>query len=164
MLLVMSLAHPEFEGSVNPISTGGRLCPPHFTACPSGFETLTVSLVFNISHYRGSFDKFLCPNPSFKSQFVEIIEYLPTYFIFGIQYAILRKQQKRLYWKVSPSWNLLQKNFLTSICQENSNWETAMLLHCYKSLLEFFGKNQLGNKIQKDSVKEKNKSEASVAF
>ena len=97
MLLVMSLAHPEFEGSVNPISTGGRLCPPHFTACPSGFETLTVSLVFNISHYRGSFDKFLCPNPSFKSQFVKIIEYLPTYFIFGIQYAILRKQQKRLY-------------------------------------------------------------------
>jgi hypothetical protein len=32
-----------------------------------------------------------------------------------------------------------------------------MLLHCYKSLLEFFGKNQLGNKIQKDRVKEKNK-------
>ena len=43
MLLVMSLAHPEFEGSVNPISTGGRLCPPHFTACPSGFETLSLS-------------------------------------------------------------------------------------------------------------------------
>ena len=84
MLLVMSLAHPEFEGSVNPISTGCRLCPPHFTACPSGFETLTVSLVFNISHYRGSFDKFLCPNPSFKSKFVEIIEYAPTYFIFNM--------------------------------------------------------------------------------
>ena len=122
MLLVMSLAHPEFEGSVNPISTGGRLCPPHFTACPSGFETLTVSLVFNISHYRGSFDKFLCPNPSFKSQFVEIIEYLPTYFIFGIQYAILRKQQKKVILKGKSVMKFTsKKKFLTSIWQENSN-------------------------------------------
>ena len=40
------LAHPEFGSSVNP-KEGGDYAH-HITACPPGFENLTVSLMFNI--------------------------------------------------------------------------------------------------------------------
>ena len=41
-----AMAHPDFDRSVNPISTkGGRLCPPH-NYQPRGFSDLSMTLFF----------------------------------------------------------------------------------------------------------------------
>ena len=48
-----ALAHPEFGSSVNPITTRGADYAHHITACPPGFENLTVSL--QNKHMKGHY-------------------------------------------------------------------------------------------------------------
>ena len=54
-----ALAHPEFESSVNPITTRGADYANHITASPTGFENPAASLCTVV---RGRFRKILWPS------------------------------------------------------------------------------------------------------
>ena len=64
-----ALAHPEFGSSVNPIPSRGADYAHHSTACPPGFENLTVSLLKAHKIVVSSRFKFLAAHPKIVAKF-----------------------------------------------------------------------------------------------